>query len=189
MINNNDEDVINKNLSEQTKAVKCHIVDNDNTINIITNEVSGLDLNHQLAKADALERSRRSRKFSTNANSLSPDEPETQGDQLNRIKAQRRNARSATTVTTPITITIEDERSHRRSASQPKDHDYISPLKGLKPQFKSTTVSVYNTRSALRRAQTIDVKKEEASPQTSEITISSTKLVRRANKNAANIKT
>jgi hypothetical protein len=93
--------------------VKCHLLDNDNnTINIIAGEVSGLDLNDESSK---LERGRKPRKISSNSNNTSlVEEAETQGDYLNRIKAQRRNARSATSGTgITIPVVIDDPRSHR----------------------------------------------------------------------------
>ena len=204
IINNNDEDVINKNVSSTTRTVKCHIVDsndnndnNDNSINVIANEVSGLDLNDQTTRLDGLERSRKPRRSPNNSNSCNSsnwhstnatsEEIETQGDHLNRIKAQRRNARSATAVTTPIGISYDDQRTHRRSASQSKEHDYLSPLKSLKPQFKSTTVSVYNTRSAIRRTQTVNVKEEDKPA--IEMSKASTKIIAKSNNNSPNIKT
>jgi hypothetical protein len=110
--NNNNENTVNKNYSDGS-LVKCQLLDNDNnTINIIAGEVSGLDLNDESSK---LERGRKPRKISTNSSNTSlVEETETQGDQLNRIKAQRRNARSATSGTvTTIPVVIDDPRSHR----------------------------------------------------------------------------
>jgi hypothetical protein len=50
---------------------------------------------------------------------------------------------------------------YRRSASQPKEDSYISPLKSLKPPTKATTVSIYNTRAAIRKGKTITIESKE----------------------------
>lgn len=189
-INNNVNDEVNKNVSRDTSTVKCHILENrnndNNTIAMIAHEVGGLHLNDPTYNSEALERSRKPKRASNNSNhSSTVNETETQGDHLNRIKAQRRNARSATTVTTPISITVEEQRSHRRSASQSKEHEYLSPLKSLKPQFKSTTVSVYNTRSAIRKIQTVNVKDEPVN----DMSVSNSKVIRKSNRNSPNIRT
>ncbi|CAG2105339.1 unnamed protein product [Medioppia subpectinata] len=196
LINNNNEDIINKNYSDGS-LVKCHLLDNDNNaFNLITGEVKSLDLNDDSSKLENNERGRKPRKCVTNLNTSGSEELETQGDQLNRIKAQRRNARSATTSTTPsITVKIDDMRSHRRSTSQPKEDIYISPLKSLKPQqIKSTTVSIYNTRSAIRRGKTVPIEdqtdklKTTTDNQTDEISISSVKYLKKLNDNLNNAK-
>jgi hypothetical protein len=52
---------------------------------------------------------------------------------------------------------------YRRSASQPKEDAYISPLKSLKPPTKAATVSIYNTRAAIRKGKTITIENKEES--------------------------
>lgn len=154
---------MNKNYSDGL-LVKCQLLDNDNnSINLIAGEVSGLDLNDESSKSEFAERGRKPRKSAANmSNTSAVEETETQGDQLNRIKAQRRNARSATSGTvTTIPVIIDDLRSYRRSASQPKVDAYISPLKSLKQPTKATTVSIYNTRAAIRKGKTITIETQE----------------------------
>lgn len=145
---------------------------------MIAKEVNSLDLSDEL---EAIERGRKGRKSGQNLNNISTEEIETQGDQLNRIKAQRRNIRSATTVTPPP-VTVDDQRSHRRSTSQPKEDVYISPFKSLKPQTNSTTVSIYNTRSAIRRSKGPEAE-EEDKPMIE--TISSVKYLRKMSSKSA----
>ncbi|RWS31169.1 dual specificity protein phosphatase CDC14A-like isoform X2 [Leptotrombidium deliense] len=71
----------------------------------------------------------------------------TQGDYLNRIKALRRQPRSATSGTVQLNISKEDASVCRRSSSQPKSESYISPLKSLKQH-----TFIYNTRSKKKAA-------------------------------------
>ncbi|XP_054161428.1 dual specificity protein phosphatase CDC14C-like [Oppia nitens] len=153
----NSED-INKNYSDGSSLVKCRLLDNDNNtsiaLNIIAGEVKGLILNDDSTNTKNHERGRKPRKSATNLNTSLNNEVETQGDVLNRIKAQRRNVRSATTTTnTLIPIIIDDCKSHRRSTSQPKEDIYLSPHKSLKSPIKSTTVSIYNTRSVIKKGK------------------------------------
>lgn len=100
-------------------------------------------------KSDASDRSRKRDKTIITLSAVNAgEEVETQGDHLNRIKAQRRNARSATSATSAAAVNLEDARCHLRSTSQPKGDSYISPLKSLKQQ---TTVSIYNTRASIKK--------------------------------------
>ncbi|RWS15866.1 Dual specificity protein phosphatase CDC14A-like protein [Dinothrombium tinctorium] len=78
---------------------------------------------------------------------------ETQGDYLNRIKALRRQPRSATSGTVQLNVLKEDPRVYRRSSSQPKSESYISPLKSLKQH-----TFIYNTRSKKKANEDSDRK-------------------------------
>lgn len=119
----------------------------------LNSEVKGINLNESQNSQESNERGRKREKVinnnDSNNNKLNQNvEKETQGDHLNRIKAQRRQIRSATsdnqTPTQVIHIPISYE---RRSSSQPKNDSYHSPLKCLKQQ----TSAIYRTRAYIKK--------------------------------------
>lgn len=123
----------------------------------LNSEVKGINLNESQNLQESNERGRKREKVinnndnnnNNNNNKSSQNvEKETQGDHLNRIKAQRRQIRSATSdnqnPTQVIHIPIHFE---RRSSSQPKSDSYHSPLKCLKQQ----TSSIYRTRAYIKK--------------------------------------
>ena len=126
----------------------------------LNSEVKGINLNESQNLQESNERGRKREKViinnndnnnnnNNNNNKLSQNvEKETQGDHLNRIKAQRRQIRSATSdnqnPTQVFHIPINYE---RRSSSQPKSDSYHSPLKCLKQQ----TSAIYRTRAYIKK--------------------------------------
>lgn len=156
--NNKTHSVDNNNVNDnrETDARDSRLSNLQNQLlnldlKILANEVDAIDDESSPKRDESFESRRSRREKSTtpvHADPCTYAAGETQGDYLNRLKASRKQPRSATATTTPgVLANKEDPRSLRRSTSQPKSDTYISPFKALKQQ----STILYNTRATLKK--------------------------------------